>query len=52
MITDGRGSLLDALNNDIIDSQSTTTTADGDSKHAIMLDTKVSAGGTNFSQGQ
>jgi len=52
MITDDRGSSSDTLNNDIIDSQSTTTMAEGDSKHAITLDTKVSAGGANFSQGQ
>ncbi|CAA7263971.1 unnamed protein product [Cyclocybe aegerita] len=34
-----------------IDSLSTTTT-DVDSKTSVSLDTKVSAGGTNFSQGQ
>lgn len=34
-----------------IDSMSTTTT-DMDVKSSVTLDTKVSAGGTNFSQGQ
>jgi ABC-type multidrug transport system fused ATPase/permease subunit len=52
MITDDRSSSSDTLNNDNVDSQSTTTTPEGDSKNAITLDTKVSAGGTNFSQGQ
>ena len=36
---------------DTIDSMSTTTT-DVDVKSSVTLDTKVSAGGTNFSQGQ
>ena len=36
---------------DIVDSSSITTT-DVDTKITITLDTKVSAGGTNFSQGQ
>jgi len=52
MIANDRSSSSDTFSNDNIDSQSTTITAEGDSKNAITLDMKVSAGGTNFSQGQ
>ena len=52
MITDDKISSSDTLSNDNVDSQPTTITTEGDSKNAITLDTKVSAGGTNFSQGQ
>ena len=52
MITDDNISSSDTLSNDNVDSQPTTITTEGDSKNAITLDTKVSAGGTNFSQGQ
>ena len=37
---------------DNVDSLSIATTTDVDTKMSITLDTKVSAGGTNFSQGQ
>jgi len=50
MITDDRSPSSDTLINDNIDSQSTTTTPEGDSKNTTTLDTKVSAGGTKFSQ--